>query len=402
MDGSGAAGTTGATDGDAMESGAGVSEPGAAGRLRTFGIEEELLLVSPETGEAVPMAGALWDLYVRPMDSASGPVLTAEFQQEMIEVVTPPHSTMAALEADIIRGRAIADRAARDIGARVAALGTSPLPSDPHPVQLRRFLAMTEEYGLTAREQLTCGCHIHVSVESDEEGVAVLDRMRIWLPVLSALSANSPFWHGQNSGYASYRSQVWSRWPSAGPLDILGSPDAYHQLVYDMVSTGVALDEGMIYFDARLSRHYPTVEIRIADVCLRPENTVLLAGIARGLVETAAREWRQGIDPVPVPATLLRLAGWKASRWGLRGELLDPVTSRPGPAIAVVNALVNHIREALEDIGDLDRVEELIDGLLAAGTGAVRQLEVIHRAGNLEAVVADAVDCTVWVEADRD
>src|SRR6478735_3394623 len=82
-----------------------------------------------------------------------------------------------------------------------------------------------------------------------------------------------------------------------------------------MVSTGVAMDEGMVYFDARLSRHYPTVEIRVADVCLRPENTVLLAGIARGLVETAAREWREGIEPVSVPSALLRLAGWKASCW---------------------------------------------------------------------------------------
>ena len=391
MDGSGAEGTPAHT-GDASA--------GVARRRRTFGIEEELLLVDLGTGEAVPMAGALWDLYVGPMDSASGPVLTAEFQQEMIEVVTPPHSTMAALEADIIRGRTIAARAAQDVGVRVAALATSPLPADPHPVQLRRFMAMTEEYGLTAREQLTCGCHLHVSVESAEEAVGVLDRIRIWLPVLIALSANSPFWHGQNTGYASYRSQVWSRWPSAGPLDILGSPEAYHQLVYDMVSTGVALDEGMIYFDARLSRHYPTVEIRVADVCLRPQNTVLLAGIARGLVETAAREWREGVPPVAVPTQLLRLAGWKAGRWGLRGELLDPLTYQPTPALAVVNALLNHIREALEDIGDLRRVEELLDDLLDAGTGASRQLEVLHRTGELEDVVADAANCTVWVEAD--
>jgi glutamate---cysteine ligase / carboxylate-amine ligase len=383
MDTSGNDGT-----GSAQDAGAGV---------RTFGIEEELLLVDPATGEAVPRAGDLLSLYVRPMDSGAGPVLTAEFQQEMIEVVTPPHSTMDALAADIIAGRAIAERAARDVGVRVAALGTSPLPSDPHPVQLRRFVAMTEEYGLTAREQLTCGCHIHVSVDSAEEAVAVLDRIRIWLPVLIALSANSPFWHGEDTGYASYRSQVWNRWPSAGPLEILGSPDAYHQLVHDMVSTGVALDEGMIYFDARLSRHYPTVEFRVADVCLRPENTVLLAGIARGLVETAAREWREGVEPVAVPSALLRLAGWKASRWGLRGELLDPVTSRPAPALAVVNSLINHLREALEGIGDLHRVEELVDDLLRVGTGAVRQLEVLHRTGALEDVVADAVNCTVWV-----
>jgi carboxylate-amine ligase len=363
-------------------------------------MEEELLLVSPETGEPVPLAAGLLEGYKRPAGPGSGPVLTAEFQQEMIEVVTPPHSTMATLEADIIRGRAMADAEARRVGVRVAALGTSPLPTDPHPVQLRRFMAMTEEYGLTAREQLTCGCHIHVSVDSDEEGVAVLDRIRTWLPVLTALSANSPFWHGEDTGYASYRAQVWSRWPSAGPLDVLGTAEAYHQLVHEMVSTGVLLDEGMVYFDARLSRHYPTVEIRIADVCLRPQNAVLLAGIARGLVETAAREWREGIPPVAVPTELVRLAGWKASRWGLRGELLDPLTFQPTPAIAVVNLLLDHIREALEDAGDLSRVEHLIDDLLAVGTGASRQLEVLHRAGELEAVVADAANCTVWVPAD--
>ncbi|MDQ0663144.1 carboxylate-amine ligase [Arthrobacter ulcerisalmonis] len=368
---------------------------GAGAGKRTFGIEEELLLVDTSKGEAVPMAGELLNLYVRPLKAGAGPVLTAEFQQEMIEVVTPPHATLDALQQDIVAGRAIAQQAAEDVGVRVAALGTSPLPADPHPVQLRRFKAMTEEYGLTAREQLTCGCHIHVSVESPEEAVAVLDRIRIWLPVLIALSANSPFWHGKDSGYASYRSQVWNRWPSAGPLEILGTPDSYHQLVHEMVSTGVAMDEGMIYFDARLSRHYPTVEIRVADVCLRPENTVLLAGIARGLVETAAREWREGTEPVAVPSALLRLAGWKASRWGLRGELLDPQTHRPAPALAVVNSLLNHIRGALEDMGDLHRVEELVDSVLADGPGAVRQMEVLHRTGDLERVVEDAANCTL-------
>jgi len=355
---------------------------GAGAGRRTFGVEEELLLVDPATGEAVPLAGALLDLYVRPLQAGSGPVLTAEFQQEMIEVVTPPHATLDSLGRDILAGRTIARQAAEDVGVRVAALGTSPLPADPHPVQLRRFRAMTEEYGLTAREQLTCGCHIHVSVESPEEAVAVLDRMRNWLPVLIALSANSPFWHGQDTGYASYRSQVWNRWPSAGPLEILGTPDAYHQLVHDMVSTGVALDEGMIYFDARLSRHYPTVEIRVA-------------GVARALVETAAREWREGVEPVGVPSALLRLAAWKASRWGLRGELLDPHTHRPAPALAVVNSLLRHVRGSLEDMGDLQRVEDLVDRLLGEGTGAVRQMEVLHRTGDLERVVEDAADCTV-------
>jgi carboxylate-amine ligase len=363
---------------------------------RTFGVEEELLLVSPATWEAVPSAGEVLAGYASRATSSAGPALTAEFQQEMIEVVSPPHSSMAALEVDIVAGRAIADAAARRVGVRAAALATSPLPVDPHPVRLRRFAKMMDEYGLTAREQLTCGCHIHVSVDSPEEGVAVLDRIRIWLPVLSALSTNSPFWHGRDTGYASYRSQVWSRWPSAGPLDILGTPEVYHQLVHDMVTTGVLLDEGMVYFDARLSRHYPTLEVRIADVCLRPENTVLLASITRALVETAAREWREGIPPLPTPAAMLRLAGWKAGRWGLQGDLLDPLTNRPVPALTVLNGLVQHIRDALENTSDLQRVEALIDDLLHAGTGASRQLEVLHRTGDLADVVEDAANCTVW------
>ncbi|WP_285240445.1 glutamate--cysteine ligase [Pseudarthrobacter sp. MEB009] len=364
---------------------------------RTFGVEEELLLVDPGSGEARPLSGELLDRYrvaTVGNNDDGGPVLTAEFQQEMIEVVTPPHAGMAALEADIRAGRALADGAAQSVGARAAALASSPLPCDPHPIRLRRYAALADEYGLTAREQLTCGCHIHVSVASAAEAVGVLDRIRCWLPVLVALSANSPFWHGEDSSYASYRSQVMSRWPTGGPLEILGAPEAYHQLVHDMVSTGVAMDEGMIYFDARMSRHYPTVEIRVADVCLLPENTVLLAGIARALVDTAAREWRQDTPPMAVPAALVRLANWKAGRWGLRGELLDPETFHPAPALAVVNSLLNHVRGALADNGDLRRVEQLTDALLADGTGAIRQLEVYHRTGDLRAVVADAVECT--------
>ena len=143
-------------------------------------------------------------------------------------------------------------------------------------------------------EQLVCGRHVHVSVESDDEAVAVLDRVRVWLPSLLALSANSPFWQGKDTGYASFRSQMMSRWPTSGPPPRLGSAEAYRSLVTDMVESGVLLDEGMVYFDARVSFRYPTVEIRAADVCLDARDTVLVAALCRGLVETAARQWRSG------------------------------------------------------------------------------------------------------------
>jgi Glutamate-cysteine ligase family 2(GCS2) len=114
------------------------------------------------------------------------------------------------------------------------------------------------------------------------------------------------FYDGRDTGYASYRSQLWMRWPSAGPTDTFGTPDAYHELVRTMVESGVLLDDGMIYFDARLSRHYPTVEIRVADVCVDLEDTLLVAALCRALVDTAAAEAARG-DPVPqMPTSLLR------------------------------------------------------------------------------------------------
>ena len=135
----------------------------------------------------------------------------------------------------------------------------------------------------------TPGCHVHVSISSPDEGVAVLDRIRPWLPVLLALSANSPFWQGRDSAYASFRYQAWTRWPSAGPTDAFGTVEVYRQTVQQMVRTGTLLDTGMVYFDARLSDHYPTIEIRISDVCLYADDAALIAALARALVETEAR-----------------------------------------------------------------------------------------------------------------
>src|SRR6476661_1467462 len=188
------------------------------------------------------------------------------------------------------------DAAAADRDAHRAGRRHGRTPCRGPEVALRGRLGGTwDRYELTARERLTCGCHVHVSVESDEEGVGVLDRIRVWLPSLLALSANSPFWNGQDSGYASYRSQAFARWPSWGPADRYGSAEAYHRLVRRMVLSSVILDPGMVYFDARLSQHYPTVEIRAADVCFTVEEAIVGAALCRGLVETAALEWAAGM-----------------------------------------------------------------------------------------------------------
>lgn len=310
-----------------------------------------------------------------------------EMQEQQVETDTPPEEYLGLLELDIRRWRDKARAAAKEAGALILASGTTPLPVVPQTVDDERYAAMMERFGLTASEQLTCGCHVHVSVESDDEAVGALDRIRPWLPVLLALSANSPFWQGGDSGYASYRSQAMTRWPTNGPTEIFGSGKAYADHLRLLVDTGVPLDEGMAYFDARPSRNYPTLEVRVADVCLDTRDAVLIAGLARALVETGAREWAQGRPADPVSVAVLRLAMWQAGRHGISGDLLDPETHRPRPAREVVERLLDHIGPALRDSGDMARVEQGIDRVFTRGTGSSTQRRIRSEEGRLDRAV---------------
>ncbi|MFM6852229.1 MAG: glutamate--cysteine ligase [Terrabacter sp.] len=363
--------------------------------VRTMGVEEELLLVDISTGRPRSVSG---QLLVRashqPPEGAGVGVhgaVEGEFQQQQIETHTAPAADLDTLRREVAHWRSEAVSAARATGSSVAALATSPLPVSPIVAHSPRYAWMEDRYQMNAREHLVCGCHVHVSVDGDEEAVAVVDRVRVWMPVLLALSANSPYWRGEDSGYASYRSQVLSRWPSWGPADVFGSAAAYHRRVREMVLTSVILDEGMVYFDARLAAHYPTVEIRAADVCFTVDEAVVIAALCRGLVETAAREWSGGQAAPDVPSALLRMATWQAGREGIEGTLLDWRTGRPRPCWDVVSSLLDHVGPVLEDTGDLAVVLEGMARLQEEGNGAMRQRAMHARTGQLIDVVAEAV-----------
>ncbi len=370
---------------------------------RTVGVEEELLLVDATTGRARALAREVLARAARDGDTDRGHATDAEpsggiegeLQQEQIETQTPPVRDLGTLGAELRRWRRRAAAAAEPLGCGIAAVGLSPLPVDPHPATTERYQRMARKFGLTSEEQLTCGCHVHVSVSDVEEGVAVLDRLRVWLPVLLAMSAGSPFWDGRETGYASYRSQCQLRWPSGGPVDLFGSAAAYRRVVDAMLASGVLLDAGMLYFDARLSTDYPTVEIRVADVCLDADDAVLVAALCRALVDTAAASWRAG-DPAPDASTsLVRLASWQAARFGVDGDLLDPRTGTPRPAQEVLRVVLDHVGASLERNGDLPRVDEGFARVRSRGTGATRMREVMARTGRLEDVVAEAVLLTM-------
>lgn len=366
---------------------------------RSVGVEEELLLVEPETGRPQAVAGRV--LRAAEQAAKSQPdtgrdeaELELELQDQQLETSSRPCRSLSDLHEELRRCRAAAAAAAGRAGAQVAALATSPLKVHPELAQNERHRRMAEAYGLTAHEQLTCGCHVHVGITSGDEGVAVLDRIGPWLSTLLALSANSPFWQGHDSSYASYRYQAWSRWPSSGPTGPFGTAEHYWETLRQMVETGALLDTGMVYFDARLSDHYPTLEIRIADVCLRADDAVLIAALARALVETEARAAREDLPGRAVRPELLRLAGWRASRSGLDDVLVSPVTGQPKQAVTVVRELVSHCQDALDDTGDAGTVTELLTALLERGTGTTFQREAYRSSGRLADMISRAVTIT--------
>ena len=354
--------------------------------MRTVGIEEELLLVDPDSGAPVAVAGSVL--------AAADDELEAELQQQQIETGTRPCETLSELADQLAHWRSEASTAAERAGARIVASGTSPLPVTPELTVKPRYQQMVEAFGLTTAEQLTCGCHVHVGVESADEGVAVIDRIRPWLPAILALTVNSPYWQGVDSGYASFRSQAWTRLPTAGPTDLFGSATAYHDEVERLLRTEVVLDRGMIYFDARLSHHLPTVEIRIADVCLHRGDALLVAALIRGLVETAVRSWQAGETAPDVRTSVLELATWRAGRSGLEADLLDPLGGQPLPARRVLADLVEHVGEALAELGDHTVVADLLEDLLDRGTGAVHQRRWVQEKENLGAMVLRLADVT--------
>lgn len=371
--------------------------------IRSVGVEEELLLVHPQTGQPQAVAGMVLeeatDAEDQPASTGAAAqeaasTLDFELQLQQMETNTRPCRGLEELDREVRRCRAWAAQAAGRAGVRVVALATSPVPVKPEVVDKSRYQKMAQAFGLTAHEQLVCGCHVHVEISSDQEGVATLDRIGPWLPILLALSANSPFWQGQDSGYASFRYQAWSRWPSSGPADVFGTAAAYQETVRQMVATNTVLDAGMVYFDARLSQHYPTLEIRIADVCLHADDAVLIAALARALVETEARNWRAGTPPLPWRAELLRLASWRASRSGLDDTLLNPVTGRPDQSAAVASLLLDHVQDALADAGETGSVTELLSAVLARGNGATFQRNTYRNSSHLPSVVASAATAT--------
>jgi YbdK family carboxylate-amine ligase len=355
----------------------------------TFGVEEEFHLVDPDTYR-LTRSPALATVVLR---QEAGRHLHAEITTTQLESATDICRSLADLRAELVTTRAEAAGAAARAGVRILAASTHPFDSwhqqDITPAP--RYEAMVDRWAGLALQQDICGCHVHVGVPDLETAVAVMDRARPYLPVLLSMTGSSPFHDGVDTGHASYRTLWWSRWPTNGPPEYLGSAERFREVVTGLVASGVVADASHLYWDLRPSYHLPTVEFRLADVCTEVDDAVLHAALARSLVRVLAGRSERG-EPCPRPRPeLLRAARWRAARHGLEGLLFDALRCELVPARVAVRRLLAELRDDLCGHDEWTVVVELVERLFVRGTSAARQRRTWLRTGDWREVAAGIV-----------
>lgn len=347
------------------------------GQITSFGIEEEFLLVDRSTllpaSPTVQQKKALMTL-----SSHRGRVAD-EWLDCQIEYATPVLSTASEAFENLFAFRKSLSSTADDLGLIATALGTAPQISGDPPIisDGSRYREMAALAPAIATEQFINGMHVHIGIPDRETGVLALNGLRRWIPVLTALSANSPIWRGSDSGFASWRSIQYRRWVICGVPPHFQNADDYDSQISALQRSDVIDDEAMVGWLVRLSPRHQTVEIRACDVQLHTEDALTLALLMRGLVDAEI------YNPVAnvVPTELVDIAHWQAARFGLSGNLMDAEAQRNVPAAAATWAMFDRAQPGLLRNGDEERVLAGIRRLLQFGTGAARQREVFAEKG---------------------
>ncbi|MBP2181642.1 carboxylate-amine ligase [Amycolatopsis magusensis] len=336
--------------------------------MTTMGVEEEFLLAHAESGIAAPVAEDV-------LRVAANDVVRRELRDTQIEVATGICRTATDLEEQLIAGRELVAKAAATAGAVPLATGTPVWPSPPPSASSGRAGAIDERFRGVVDDYEACGCHVHIGVPDREQAVAVLNHLGPWLPSLLALSVNSPFQSGRDTGYGSWRMVQQSRFPGSGVAPHFTDLEAYEGEVSRLVDCGVLIDSQMSFWLARLSGKFPTIEFRAADTAGTVGEALLQALLARALVGTALSEVAAGREAPALSPQIAAAAVWAAARYGLDGRGVDLRSGSPKPAALLVAELLVHVRPALEEHGDLALVKQLVEEVHHHGTGARRQRE---------------------------
>lgn len=329
--------------------------------MRRMGVEEEYLLVDT-TGKLKNAPGV-----VEEAAKELGEQAQTEIALNQVETATPICTSLAEAHTTLQRSRKVFQAAAALHGAHLLAAGTAALGGweTQEITPKERYLVLLERYRHLAEDQAIAGMHVHVEVSDLEEAVKICDRAKLALPILLALSTSSPYWEGRDTGYLSWRSMWFGRWPTAGASSPLGSAAAYEELIGELQRAGAIDDGSNLYWDIRPSVKYPTVEVRVMDVCTRLDESIALAGLSRGVAAWAA----EGGGEV-VPVEIAKSARWRAARDGVAEKLVD-LDGNVRAAGAVVQNLLTQVRPHLGE--DREDVEKIVHRILQEGSSGEKQ-----------------------------
>lgn len=344
----------------------------------TLGIEEEYLLVDPETRSLAsrPPAG-----FMRRCEEILGGRVTHEFLQSQIEVGTSVCATIDDAYQELAQLRGTIAACAREFGLRIIAASTHPWASwhQQAPVELERYRMLTQEHQSLARRMVICGMHVHAGIEDDNLRIDLMNQATYFLPHLLALSTSSPFWEGHDTGLKAFRPCVFSNLPRSGVPEAFASASEWNEMLAILQETGLCDDATKIWWDMRPSAKHPTLEMRICDMCTRLADAMTVAAFYQSILaylyelRASNQTWRA------YRRTLVAENKWRAQRYGLEGTLADFGRRTLVPFADLVEELIAMLRDQARELGCLDHLERARE-IVQGGTSADRQLKVYRAA----------------------
>jgi glutamate---cysteine ligase / carboxylate-amine ligase len=318
-----------------------------------------------------------------------------ELMQAVLEVATTPCETVAQAGGQLRRLRRMVSDIAERKGLLLAAAGTHPFAhwEDQLIVERPRYQELVEELGYVARRELIFGTHVHVAISNPDRAIYVADGIRQYLPVLLALSSNSPFWHGQVTGMMSARTPVFRAFPRVGIPPHYGTWEIYSHRMELMMRSGAIEDYTYVWWDVRPHPNLGTVETRVFDQQTRIEHTEALAALTLALSHRMSSLYDEGVPLVEYPTELIDDNKVRAALRGMEGPLIDFRRAEPSHATEMVQRLLDELVDHAEELGCTSELEGVGD-LLDRGTGARRQIQLYERTGDLVALAGEMVEAS--------
>ena len=344
----------------------------------TMGIEEEYLLVDLETRDLVqdPPPDVMAESQNRLQDQV-GP----EFLRSQIEVGTKVCSTIAEARADLGRLRHNVAEVAGAHGMGLIAASTHPFAQwdKQLPTDKDRYLELERDMQAVVRRLVICGMHVHVGVEDDDLRIDLMNQVSYFLPHILAASTSSPFWHGNDTGLKSYRMTVFKSLPRTGLPEHFSSWGEYQRHVNVLVEAGIIQDATKLWWDVRPSARYPTIEMRVADVCTRIDDAMTVATLFVLLLRMLYRRRRKNQRWRTYANMLVAENIWRAQRYGVDGSLMDYGRAELVPFTQLADELIEILWREADETGTTEELKHLAT-MARQGTSADRQLAVYSAA----------------------